>query len=98
MSLLRNFNNPQYWQEMEFYRFSIMMFTITFGTALSSISIYYLFELKQDVYDIPVALVALFAMGANASAIAQSPLKWVVGIFLSSIVLAVVFIFYAFFA
>lgn len=97
MSLIEKYNDSQFWEEMEFYRFSIMMFTITFGTALASIAIYYLFELNQSSYFIPVAIVSFFAMGANAAAIAQSPLKWVVSIFTSSVVLSVLFIFYAFF-
>lgn len=96
MNLIKQYNDPSFWEEMEFYRFSIMMFTITFGTALASVSIYYLFELKQSTYFIPVAIVAFFAMGANASAIAQSPLKWVVSIFTSSVILSIFFIFYAF--
>ncbi len=96
MSLLKNYNNAQYWKEMEFYRFSIMMFTITFGTCIASIAVFYLFELKNINYFIPVSIVALLAMGANAAAIAQSPLKWVISIFLSSVLVSIFFIFYSF--
>lgn len=97
MNLLEKYNDIHFWEEMEFYRFSIMMFTITFGTALASVAIFYLFELQNSSYFVPVAIVSLFAMGANAAAIAQSPLKWVVTIFTSSVFLSIFFIFYAFF-
>lgn len=97
MNLLEKYNDIHFWEEMEFYRFSIMMFTITFGTALASIAIFYLFELQNSSYFVPVAIVSFFAMGANSAAIAQSPLKWVVTIFTSSVFLSIFFIFYAFF-
>ncbi|MBL6662474.1 MAG: hypothetical protein ISP71_00075 [Flavobacteriales bacterium] len=97
MNLLQRYNDNHFWERMEFYRFSIMMFTITFGTALASVALYYLFELQNSAYFIPVAIVSFFAMGANAAAIAQSPLKWVVTIFTSSVFLSIFFIFYAFF-
>tara|TARA_Y100000385_G_C12840997_1_gene528791 strand:+ start:457 stop:753 length:297 start_codon:yes stop_codon:yes gene_type:complete len=97
MNLLQKYQDNQFWQEMEFYRFSIMMFTITFGTALASVALYYLFELKNASYFVPVAIVSFFAMGSNAAAIVQSPLKWVVSIFLSSVIISIFFILFAFF-
>ena len=97
MNLLEKYNDIHFWEEMEFYRFSIMMFTITFGTALASIAIYYLFELQNSAYFVPVTVVSFFAMGSTAAALAQSPLKWLISIFLSSVCLSIFFIFYAFF-
>jgi hypothetical protein len=98
MNLLNKYKDQSFWDELEFYRFSIMMFTITFGTCLASVAVFYLFELKNISYFIPVAIVAFFAMGSNAAAIAQSPLKWVVSIFLSSVFISIFFIFFAFFS
>lgn len=97
MKLIQKYKDNNYWERMEFYRFSIMMFTITFGTALASVALYYLYELQNESSFVPVAIVSFFAMGSNAAAIAQSPLKWVITIFLFSVFLSVFFIFYAFF-
>lgn len=97
MNLLQKYKDPNFWDKMEFYRFSIMGFTITFGTCLSSIAVLYLFDFKQINYFIPLSIVTIFTMGSNAAAISQSPLKWVVSIFLMSILVSIFFIFYAFF-
>ena len=97
MNLLQKYNDYRYWQKMEFYRFSIMMFTLTFGTAIAFVALYYLFELQNTSHFVPVAIVSFFAIGSNAAAIAQSPLKWVVSIFLSSVFISIFFIFFAFF-
>jgi hypothetical protein len=96
MNLLQKYKDSRYWLEMEFYRFSIMMVTLTFGTALASVSIFYLFELQNTTYFIPVSIVTFFAMSSNAAAIAQSPLKWVVSLFLLSVITSLFFIFYSF--
>ena len=47
MNLLNKYKDQSFWDELEFYRFSIMMFTITFGTCLASVAVFYLFELKS---------------------------------------------------
>jgi len=95
MNIIKKYNDDSFWSNLEFYRFSIMMFTITFGTVLASIAVYYLFEQKQSVYFIPVAIVSFFGMASNAAAIAQSPIKWVITIFLTSVFISLVFICYA---
>lgn len=77
----RNFDN-KFWKELEFYRFSIMMFTITFSTCIGSIAVYYLFEQKPSIYFVPLSVVVLLSMASNAAAIAQTPIKWVIGMFL----------------
>jgi hypothetical protein len=95
MNIIKKYNDASFWSKLEFYRFSIMMFTITFGTVLASIAVFYLFEQKQGIYFIPVAIVAFFGMASNAAAIAQSPIKWVVSIFMISVFISTIFIFYA---
>ena len=97
MNLLQKYKDNNYWEKMEFYRFSIMMFTITFGTAFASVALYYIYELQNEASFIPIAILTFFAMASNAAAIAQSPLKWVVTIFTSSVFISIFFIFYAFF-
>lgn len=92
----RNFD-ARFWQELEFYRFSIMMFTITFGTAFASVALYYVYALQNESSLIPVAILTFFAMGSNTSAISQSPLKWVITTFVLNIIISTLIICYAFF-
>ena len=96
MNLLQKYNDNHFWERMEFYRFSIMMFTITFGTAFASVALYYIYELQNEASFIPIAIITFFAMGSNAAAIAQSPLKWVITMFASNVIISIFFIFYAF--
>ena len=87
--------DAKFWEELEFYRFSIMMFTITFSTCIGSIAVYYLFEQKQSSYFVPLSVVVLLSMASNAAAIAQTPIKWVIRMFLIASLTSIAFILFA---
>ncbi|MGC6470852.1 MAG: hypothetical protein ACON4E_06250 [Flavobacteriales bacterium] len=95
MKLFKTTIDSSFWEKLEFYRFSIMMFTITVSTAIGSIAVYYLFEQHQNSFFYPLALVVSLAMASNTAAIAQSPIKWVILLFLVSTFLSILMIFFA---
>ena len=97
MTIFKKYMDSDFWDELEFYRFSIMMFTLTFSTCIGSVAVCYLFEQKQSSYFIPLTLVVILCMASNVAAISQSPIKWVVSSFLLASISSVFFIFYSFF-
>lgn len=92
MQILRNEN---LWESLEFSRFAIMSFTIIVGTAISSIALFCLLILKRNDFFIPMMLISTFAMASNAAAIAQSPIKWVIGLFFASLTVSVLVVLYS---
>lgn len=97
MNIFKKYMDSDFWDGLEFYRFSIMMFTITFSTCIGSVAVYFLFEQKQSSYFFPLSLVVMLSMASNAAAIAQSPMKWVINLFLLACFSSIFFIFYCFF-
>lgn len=95
MKLFNKLNDQKFWDEVEFYRFSIMMITITFGTCIASIAVYYILKPHPFDFFIPLLLITLLAMASNTAAIAQSPIKWVVGTFGLSTVFSILVILYS---
>ena len=81
MKIIEKLNDEAFWENIELSRFAIMAFTVTFGTCLSSIAVLYTFKMHQDNYLIPLAILTCLAMASNTVAIAQSLIKWVVGLF-----------------
>ena len=84
-------NKLNHWMDnMENNRFGIMAVTITLGTCWASVAV--LLELGMDVSINQLFLSTVVAMGANAFAIAQMPMRWVLWSFMINIIVNTVLI------
>lgn len=92
---MRTLKNDKFWKTLEFNRFAIMSFTIIVGTGIASIALFYLMMLKGNDFFIPLMLISSFAMASNTAAISQSPIKWVIGLFLSSLIVSILVVLYS---
>jgi len=69
--------------------------TITAQSCLGSVGVFFVFGLSTDMQEIPLLLLALITMGANATAIAQAPARFVLGSFILSVITSIAVIVYA---
>jgi hypothetical protein len=81
ISLASRYN--QFIKRIEFSYFSLIAMFILIGSCLGSISTMQVFENNAPLWQFIISLG--FTMANLVACISQSPLKWVVGIFASSI-------------
>lgn len=79
-------NNSNFWNFAEFNRFGIMCTTITVQSCLGGIAVCYLLQLNDALAYVFLTLVTIASMGANAMAIAQVPIKWMLGTFIGAVI------------
>ncbi len=96
LQLYRRINSAQVIENLNFNRYSIMSLGMLIHCCTAGIAIYELFKfVPNDFQLIPLAVVAMACMGANALAIAIAPIKWVIGGFLISLATSIMVILYA---
>lgn len=77
-------------EQAEFNRFGIMAMTLIIQSCLGSIAVCYISSWDSAAGLVLLGLVAAFTMGANAIAIVQAPMKWVIWSFASSCFVSII--------
>lgn len=77
-------------EQAEFNRFGIMAMTLIIQSCLGSVAVCYISSWDNTTGLVLLALVAAFTMGANAIAIVQAPMKWVIWSFTSASLISIV--------
>lgn len=83
--------------DIEFNRYVIMAHTLVIQSCAGSVAVYYIMHLEGTLSTVLLSLIAAITMGANAVAIAQGPMKAVVGMCLLTVVSSLLVVLYALF-
>ncbi len=78
------------WDELEFNRFGFMCVSITSQSCLGGIAVCFLLQLEKPLSFVFLTLVTIVSMLSNSMAIAQLPIKWVVNMFITAVVVTLI--------
>ena len=79
--------SKQAWEKLEFNRFGFMCVSITFQSCLGGVAVCFLLQLEQVFALTFLTLITSVTMLSNSVAIAQLPIKWVVKMFFSAVII-----------
>ena len=83
--------------DMEFNRYVIMAHTLVIQSCAGSVAVYFIMHLEGTVSTVMLSAIATITMAANSVAIAQGPMKAVVGMCLLTVVSSAFVVIYALF-
>ena len=84
--------------DIEFNRYVIMAHTLVIQSCAGSVAVYYIMHLDDVISTVLLSLMAAITMGANAVAIAQGPMKTVIGMCLLTVITSILVIIYGVFS
>ena len=81
METTENINRKSFVERMEFNRFGVISFTLTVQSCLGALAAHAILQLPDHLITIPLLLVTMLVMIANALVIAQAEMKWILNAF-----------------
>ena len=81
LKIFSKIKSPEFWDMVEFNRYGILFNIVIFQSCLASISVGFVCKnLDHEAQTIPLILLSVSALAANGANIAQSPMKWILGL------------------
>lgn len=71
------------WSQLQFNYFSVIAFTLTVSSCLGGITAMFIHQNEAPIWQLSIAIFA--SMFNNLTAIASTPIRWVVGSFITSV-------------
>lgn len=78
------------WESIEFNRYGIMTVALLVQSCIGGFAAMYCLQLDPPYALVSLSIVAFFAMAANAAAIGQASMKWIVGSSIVSILVSII--------
>lgn len=79
-----------FWERVEFNRYGILFVAVVLQSCIASVAIAFVSSnLSVEKQTIPLILLSITAMGANAANIALAPMKWIIGLFLAVVAVSI---------
>lgn len=81
--------------KLEYYRYGIFPLVLIVQSMLGSVAVFFIFQMPADSQIVPLTIVTIFIMGANAIGIAQASVRWILFSFFLAVGVSVLTIVYA---